>query len=43
MKDAKQKVFCTITDPDDSSVFDGKIVIGAKRKEVEYKIENGFI
>ena len=41
VKDQKQKVFCTITDPEDTSVFDGKITIGAKRKEVEYKIEKG--
>lgn len=41
VKDQKQKVFCTITDPEDGSVYDGKITIGAKRKEVEYKIEKG--
>eukprot|EP01036_Dinobryon_divergens_P029963 gene29963-39139_t len=40
VKDNSQKVFVTITSPDESTIHEDKLIIGAKRKEVEIKVES---
>lgn len=40
VKDSSQKVFVTITNPDEATVHEDKLIIGAKRKEVEIKVES---
>ena len=39
MKDSSQRVFVTITNPEDETIHDDKLSIGAKRKEVEIKVQ----
>ena len=40
MKDSSQKVFVSITSPDEATIHEDKLIIGAKRKEVEIKVES---